>query len=133
VRKVVALLALVMVCGWTWAGYALAARGAGDPRSASAKMDTGRRLYRKYCGHCHALREAHAAGFAGKPKLGQEGGPNFNNLRIPFGLSVSLLTQASAGHELFFHRLKWAEIRDVSRFVATATKDHPVLAHPTDG
>ena len=43
------------------------------------------------------------------------------------------MTQASDGHERVIHKLKWAELRDVARFIDTATKNHPVLALPTDG
>jgi hypothetical protein len=31
------------------------------------------------------------------------------------------------------HKLKWVELRDVARFIDTATKHNPVLALPTDG
>jgi len=96
-------------------------------------MDSGKRLYRKYCGQCHALRAARAAGFGTEAKFGKDGGPSFNNLRVPFALSVSLMTQASNGHERVFHKLKWKEITDVAKFIAAATKDHPILAQPTDG
>ena len=130
--RTVTLLALSIALAAACAGYALAAHSAGEP-SAAAKQVTGKRLYRKYCGQCHALREARAAGFGSNGGLGKEGGPSFNLLRVPFSLSMSLMSQASDGHERVIHKLKWAELRDVARFIDTATKNHPVLALPTDG
>jgi mono/diheme cytochrome c family protein len=134
-----ALAALAVAFGSTAAGHALGARGAagaggaGEPAAGPATLEAGRRLYRKYCGQCHALRAANAAGFGSKPKLGQEGGPSFNTLRVPFALTVWLLTQSSAGHERIAHKLKWTEVRDVATFIASSTKSHSILAQPIDG
>ena len=130
--RAVTLLALAIALAAGCAGYALGARGAGEP-SAAAKQETGKSLYRKYCGQCHALRAARAVGFGSNAGFGKDGGPSFNLLRVPFSLSVSLMTQASNGHERIFHRLNWAQIRQVARFIDTATKNHEVLAQPTDG
>ena len=66
---------------------------------------------------------ARAVGFGSNGGLGKDGGPSFNLLRVPFSLSMSLMTQASNGHERVIHKLKWAEIRDVARFIDTATKN----------
>ncbi len=129
------LLAAAIALGSAWATYALGARvvGGAERPAASTTLEAGKRLYRKYCGQCHALREARAAGFGSKPALGTDGGPNFNNLRVPYSLSILLMTQASNGHERIFHKLKWTEIKQVATFVDDATKDHAVLARPTDG
>jgi mono/diheme cytochrome c family protein len=124
-----AVIAALAVAAVSLAGSV--ASGAGTP-SGETKLEIGKRLYRKYCGQCHALRAANAAGF-GSQKLGQEGGPSFNELRVPFALSVSLMTQSSAGHERVVRHLKWAEIRDVAAFIASATKRNAVLAQPIDG
>jgi len=128
--RIVVLLAIGSAAATT---FALGAHGAGDPTATETKQEAGKRLYRKYCGQCHALHEARAVGFGSNTGLGKDGGPSFNTLRVPFSLSISLMTQASMGHERVVHRLKWAEIREVARFVDTATKRHPVLAQPIDG
>jgi hypothetical protein len=130
--RTVTLLVLSIALAAACAGYALAAHGAGNPPAAT-QQETGKRLYRKYCGQCHALREARAVGFGSNDGLGKDGGPSFNLLRVPFSLSMSLMTQASNGHERVIHKLKWVELRDVARFIDTATKHNPVLALPTDG
>lgn len=127
-RLLAVIAALAIAAASLAAGLA---SGAGKP-SGETKLEIGKRLYRKYCGQCHALRAANAAGF-GSQKLGQEGGPSFNQLRVPFALSISLMTQSSAGHERVVRHLKWAEIRDVAAFVAASTKRNPVLAQPIDG
>src|SRR5689334_12745890 len=41
----------------------------------------GKKAYRTYCGQCHALAEALAAGFGAENKFGQDGGPAFNELK----------------------------------------------------
>jgi mono/diheme cytochrome c family protein len=110
---------------------ALGIGAANDPTATS--QDNGKRIYRKYCGQCHALRAARAVGFGSNGGLGKDGGPSFNLLRVPYSLSMSLLTQASNGHEQVTHKLRWVEIRDVARFTDAATKHNPVLALPTDG
>jgi mono/diheme cytochrome c family protein len=131
--RMITLLALATSLAATSGSYALGSRGAGEPSASAKRLETGKRLYRKYCGQCHALTAARAAGFGSNRGLGKDGGPSFNNLRVPYGLSVLLINQASNGHERLFHKLTWAEIRDVSAFLAAATKDHPLLARPTDG
>ena len=104
-----------------------------SPSISSSRYEAGKRLYRKYCGQCHALREARAVGFGTNDRLGKEGGPSFNNLRVPYGLSVALITQRSNGHERLVHKLTWAQVTTVADFIAAATKTHPLLALPTDG
>jgi mono/diheme cytochrome c family protein len=109
-------------CGWALA--------AGEP---TATTSAGKTLYRKYCGQCHALRAAKAAGFGSNKGLGKDGGPSFNIVRVPFSLSVSLMTQASNGHEQVSRRLKFVQIKQIARFIDTATKGNLVQAQPIDG
>jgi hypothetical protein len=116
----------------TSVAYPLGADRTSDP-AATAKLKTGKRLYRKYCGQCHALTAALAAGFGSGNGLGTDGGPSFNDLRVPFNLSVLAVTQPFIGHEVIVHKMNWIQIRQVSEFVATVTKQHSVLALPTDG
>ena len=66
---------------------------------APSAMETGKRLYRKYCGQCHSLTVALAAGFGSNNGLGTDGGPSFETLRVPFNLSVLAITQPFIGHE----------------------------------
>ena len=127
------LLAVATALASASATHALGAGGAGDPTAASKKLETGKRLYRKYCGQCHALRAARAAGFGSGKGLGRNGGPSFNNLRVPYNLSILLMTQPSNGHEHVSFKLTWTQVKQVSAFVATVTKHHDVLAQPTDG
>ncbi len=115
------------------ATYALGAGGAGGPAGASTNLETGKRLYRKYCGQCHALTTALAVGFGTTNGLGTNGGPSFDNLRVPYNLSVLAVTQPFIGHEVLFHKMTWTQIKEVSTFVATATKHHSLHAQPTDG
>ena len=114
--------------------YALAAGGAGDP-AAAAKLEAGKRLYRKYCGQCHALREARAVGFGSNKKkgFGKEGGPSFNKLRVPYNLSVQAVSVPWVGHEVLFRTMTWTQVKGVAAYIATVTKDHPALAQPIDG
>src|SRR5205085_2756071 len=100
---------------------------------AATKLETGKRLYRKYCGQCHALTVALAAGFGSNNGLGTDGGPSFDTLRVPFNLSVLAVTQPFIGHERLVHKMTWTEVKEVSRFVETVTKRHSVLARPIDG
>ncbi len=114
-----------------------AAGVAGDPVSAgkSAKLTVGTKLYRKYCGQCHALREARAVGFgsAKKTGLGEDGGPSFDRLRVPFNLSVLAITAPWVGHELVHEKMTWTQVRQVAEYIETVTKDHKALAQPIDG
>jgi hypothetical protein len=76
------------------------------------------------------LTAALAAGFGSNNRLGQNGGPSFNDLRVPYGLCVTSLTESFAGHEVLFNDLTLSEIKQVSRYVATVTKHNRVLAKP---
>jgi len=116
---------------------ALAAGGAGDPTAAakSARMEAGKRLYRKYCGQCHALKVARAVGFGSAKKKGpgQDGGPSFDKLRVPYNLSVVAVTAPWAGHEIIHDQMSWTQVRQVADFIATVTREHRAVAQPIDG
>ena len=96
-------------------------------------LELGKQLYRKYCGQCHALQAALAAGFGSDKGLGQDGGPSFNNLKVPYNLSIVAVTEQFGGHELVVKRMTWTQLNQVSAFVATATKNNPYLARISDG
>src|SRR5262249_18010872 len=93
----------------------------------------GKRGYRTYCGQCHALAEALAAGFGAENKFGQDGGPSFNELRVSAALSISAITELFGGHEIVLKKMNWAHIHDVSAFVEAARKKPPIVAKLTAG
>jgi len=93
----------------------------------------GKKAYRTYCGQCHALDEALAAGFGGENKFGQDGGPAFNQLRVSASLCISAITELFGGHEIVLKKMNWTQIHDVAAFVEKATKKHPLVAKLTDG
>jgi len=102
---------------------------------AGDKEAQGRQLYRKFCGQCHALAPAHAAGFGSAKKggLGDLGGPSFNQLNVPYKFSISAVTEPSGGHELVKKRITTRELHQVAQYIAKTTSHHPVPAFPTDG
>src|SRR5271155_5113610 len=60
----------------------------------------GEKLYREYCGQCHALTAALSAGFGSATDgLGSNGGPSFNVLRIPLEVSIVAVSEPTGGHE----------------------------------
>jgi hypothetical protein len=125
---VVATTALVMV--GVGVGVALGSGGS----SSSNNLVAGKALYRKFCGQCHALSSAQSAGFGCNDcGLGQDGGPSFNNLKIPYDLSVQAITGSFAGHEIVIKRMTFPEIYNVSAFLAAATATNPYLARESDG
>jgi hypothetical protein len=130
--RVFVLLALAAALGSVPVAFAIAGRAAG-PSAAPTQLETGKRLYRKYCGQCHALTVALAAGFGSDNGFGTNGGPSFDNLRVPFNLSVVAVTQPFIGHEIIVHKMTWTQIKVVSAFVQTVTKHHSMLALPVDG
>ena len=93
----------------------------------------GKKAYRTYCGQCHALAEANAAGFGGVGKFGEDGGPGFDQLKVSASLSISAITELFGGHEIVLRKMNWTQIHDVSVFVERATKKHPLVAKLTDG
>ena len=108
------------------AGVALAVRTPPTPQT----LEQGRTLYRKYCGQCHALKEARAVGF-GQAKLDTDPGPSLNSLRVSWNLCVQAIVLAISGHETIQTKMSWAEIDKVSAFVEQATKNHPIPAKIT--
>jgi hypothetical protein len=74
-----------------------------------------------------------SAGFGTENGLGTNGGPSFNTLRVPYAIAVEALTMPFIGHEVLVHKLDWAQINEVSRYLASATSAHPVRAYSTDG
>lgn len=108
-----------------------------SPTAAPATVDlvTGRKLYRQFCGKCHALDAALSAGFGSNSKLGlgEYGGPSFNALRVPYVFSVSAVTTPTGGHEKVRTRINATQLRKVAAFIAWVTRHNPVPAKPTDG
>jgi mono/diheme cytochrome c family protein len=131
--RVFVLFALAAVLASASPVYALTARSAAGPTGAPTTLKTGKRLYRKYCGQCHSLTAALAAGFGSENGLGTNGGPSFDNLRVRFNLSVLSITLPFIGHEVLVHKMTWTQIREVSSFLETATKHNSMLAQAVDG
>jgi mono/diheme cytochrome c family protein len=133
--RLAVFLPLAAVLAAVTLGCALAARGAGSTPTASSpsKLEVGKQLYRKYCGQCHALQAALAAGFGSDKGLGQDGGPSFNDLKVPYNLSIVAVTEQFGGHELVVKRMTWTQLNQVAAFTATATKSNPYLARISDG
>jgi mono/diheme cytochrome c family protein len=119
-------------------GCALAARGSASTHVAAGtgaptQLEVGKQLYRKYCGQCHALIAALAAGFGSDKGLGTDGGPSFNNLRVPYNLSIVAVTEQFGGHELVVKKMTWEQLGQVAKFVQIATAKNPYLARISDG
>ena len=112
-----------------------AALAATKPSSSPAITADGKKLYRQYCGSCHALAAALSAGFGSSKKkgLGQDGGPSFNSLRIPYAYSVAAVTEPTGGHELLRHQISAKKLHTVAAWLAQATRSHPIPAFPTGG
>ncbi len=98
----------------------------------SASLIAGKKDYRQFCGKCHALDAALAAGFGGTG-LGQDGGPSFNNLRVSANLSIIAVTEQFGGHETVVKKMSWQQIHDVANYVQVATKQNIYPAHVWDG
>jgi mono/diheme cytochrome c family protein len=111
------------------AGGSSKASGTGSP----SQLEIGKQLYRKYCGQCHALTTALAAGFGSDKGLGTDGGPSFNNLKVPYNLCIVAVTEQFGGHELVVKRMTWDQLGQVSKFVAIATASNPYTARVSDG
>ena len=124
-----AVLTAVAVGCALGAGGSTATAGTGSPTA----LEIGKQLYRKYCGQCHALTQALAAGFGSDAGLGVNGGPSFNNLKVPYNLSIVAVTEQFGGHELVVKRMTWSQLNQVASFVATATKNNPYTARVSDG
>ena len=116
-------------------GCALAAKGSSGAAGTGSPstLEVGKQLYRQYCGQCHALTQALAAGFGSGSGLGQDGGPSFNNLYVPYNLSIVAVTEQFGGHELVVKRMTWEQLGQVAKFVQIATAKNPYLARISDG
>jgi mono/diheme cytochrome c family protein len=100
-----------------------------------ASLDGGKTLYRKFCGQCHALKEARAVGFgsANKNGAGELGGPSFNELKVTANQSLLAITGVWDGHSKVMTQMTRSEIALVSKYVQAATRDHKYKASlPSD-
>jgi mono/diheme cytochrome c family protein len=93
----------------------------------------GKKDYRQFCGQCHALAAALAAGFGAQNKFGQDGGPSFDDLRVSASLSIIAITEQFGGHEVIVRKMSWTQIHDVSAYVQAAALKHPTVAKISDG
>ena len=133
-QKLVVLIPLVVGLAAVPATYSLAATRSTASASQSPSQNViGKQLYRQFCGQCHALAQALSAGFGSDNGLGQYGGPSFNNLRVPYDLSIVAVTEAFAGHEQVVTRMTWEQLDEVAAFLAAATRNNPYLARVSDG
>jgi mono/diheme cytochrome c family protein len=114
---------------------AVVGRAPANADSTAAKPATvtivGRSLYREYCGKCHALAAALAAGFGSKNN--PLGGPSFNDLRVPYKYSIQAVTEPTGGHEALSRKMSAKQISVVATYIAKTTAHHPLPALPTDG
>ena len=68
-----------------------------------------------------------------KKRFGEDGGPSFDTLRVPYTLSILAVTVPWGGHEVIHHKMTWAQVRQVADYIAIVTKQHKRLAQPIDG
>ena len=128
-----ALFCVLVVAVLASAAGVWAAGGSTSRSAAQGDVVAGKKAYRTYCGQCHALAEALAAGFGAENKFGQDGGPSFNELKVSASLCISAITELFGGHEIVLRKMNWTQIHDVAAFVEKATKKHPIVAKLTDG
>ena len=126
------LLPVVAVLASVPVAYSLGAAKT-TQAGGSSQLEQGKTLYRKFCGQCHALSQALSAGFGSDNGLGQNGGPSFNDLRVPYTLSYVAVTEQFGGHELVVTRMTYPQLQLVCSFVQAATKGNPYLARISDG
>ena len=131
--RLILLVTLVLGLGAVPVAHVMAASGPPATNTGPINVVQGKALYRKFCGNCHALKEALAAGFGGNSQLGQDGGPSFDNLKVSANLSIVAVTEQFGGHELVVRRMTWQQIYNVSAFVQQATLHHPYTARVSDG
>lgn len=131
-QSLFAVAAVVLGVALVVSASSLAAR---KPASvASTKIAPAEQLYRQYCGQCHALAVALSAGFgSAKNNLGANGGPSFNNLRVPYAMSIEAITEPTGGHEALQAKMSMSQLNEVASYLAKVTADHPILATSTDG
>ena len=99
------------------------------------RYEPAKKLYREFCGQCHALKEALAVGFGSGEKLGpgEHAGPSFDPLRVPWQLSVLAVLGHWDGHDRIMKLMTWDQIYEVACFTQLATRDHQFLAKmPSD-
>jgi mono/diheme cytochrome c family protein len=133
-KRILCVLATTAVAVSAVATTATLASASRATASAVPKPNPGRELYRKYCGQCHALAEARAVGFGGnKNGLGKLGGPSFNEMNVPYAISVRHVTQPTGGHEGVTTKITSKQLHTVARWLATVTRNNPIPALPTDG
>ena len=130
-------LALFCLVAAASLGSAAAVWASTTHRAAAARSQynlvAGKQDYRTYCGQCHALAAALAAGFGAQNKVGQDGGPSFDDLKVSAGLCIIAITEQFGGHEVIVRKMNWTQIHDVSAFVQAATIKHPIVAKISDG
>ena len=109
--------------------------GVGSSAAKTDDLAAGRQLYRTFCGQCHALSAANAAGFGSNKKggLGELGGPSFNQLRVPYDFSVTAVVEPTGGHEVVKKKITAKQLHAVAAYIARVTRNHPVPAFPTSG
>ena len=109
--------------------------GVGSSAARTDDLVVGRQLYRKFCGQCHALSAANAAGFGSNTKggFGDLGGPSFNELRVPYAFSVTAVVEPTGGHEVLKKKITAKQLHAVAAYIARVTRNHPVPAFPTSG
>jgi mono/diheme cytochrome c family protein len=92
-------------------------------------------IYRQFCGVCHAFAPARSAGFGSNSStgLGTDGGPSLNQLRVPYSYTIAAITEPTGGHERVQRKITSKQLVTVARYLATATRNNPLPALPTDG
>ena len=129
------LASLVAALAAVPATYSLAATDARRRRrsAATSRRCRARQLYRQFCGQCHALAQALAAGFGSNNGLGQLRRPELQQPPRPLRPRIVAVTEQFGGHELVVKRMTWQQLDTVAAFLAAATKNNPYLARVTDG
>ena len=89
-----------------------------------ARLDGGKKLYKKFCGQCHALKEARAVGI-GLGATGNSGkgetdlaGPSFNELRVTAHQCMLAITGVWDGHAKVMTLMTHDDIHLVSDYIA---------------
>jgi len=134
--RLLVLCSLAVFVGAHAAGVSADSSHAAPSAQPSADvLEIGKKSYRQFCGQCHALKEARAVGFgSAKTKgVGEDGGPSFNQLKVSYQMCLASVTMLFGGHEKVVRKMTWEQIKDVSKFVQWATRDHPIVAKFSDG
>ena len=124
-------LVLVIAAAVAVAAVTLGGTSAGATTKPSTELAVGKALYRQYCGKCHALTAALAAGFGSRTN--PLGGPSFNNLSVPARYSIQAVTEPTGGHESLSRKMSSIQVSVVAKYIAQVTARHPIPALPTDG